>query len=217
MMTTLFPIIVAARDTDPARVRRVVQLAVDFLLMGSLPALTITLAGPEPIVRLLFGAEFADAAPALPILMGAFTIVSLGYLAGYLIIAYGLQRRFIAFAATALVFNVGLNLALVPTIGFMGAAWSTLCTEVLVNGLAWWAVSRKMGFVPRGRRVARTAFAAVGVGLLGYALRKAGFPVLVWAPAAILAYPAALVALGVLDLGEIRALRSRNSSHSFDR
>jgi O-antigen/teichoic acid export membrane protein len=217
MMTTLFPIIVAARDADPARVRRVVHLAVDYLLMGSLPAVTITLAGPEPIVRLLFGAEFAEAAPALPILMATFTMVSLGYLAGYLIITYGLQRQFIAFAAAALLFNVGLNLALVPTMGFMGAAWSTLSTEILVNGLAWWAVSRKMGFVPRGRNVLRTVVAAIAVGVLGYALRTIGLPVLVWAPAAILAYPVILLALGVLDVDEIRALRSHRSVNALDR
>ena len=69
IMTTLFPLFVAARDTDPERVRRLFRTAVDYLLLTSLPALAITLAGAEPITRLLFGEDFVDAAPALPLLM----------------------------------------------------------------------------------------------------------------------------------------------------
>ena len=82
LMTTLFPIFVAARDDDPERVRRLFRTAVDYLLLTSLPALAIALAGAEPIVRLLFGADFADAAPALPVLMATLVVVSIGYLTG---------------------------------------------------------------------------------------------------------------------------------------
>ena len=57
-MTTLFPVFVAARDHDPDRVRRLFHTAVDYLLLTSLPALAISLAGAEPITRLLFGADF---------------------------------------------------------------------------------------------------------------------------------------------------------------
>ena len=47
--------------------------------------------------------------------MATFVVVSLGYLTGYLIVAYYLQRRFLAIAVGALVFNVATNLALVPS------------------------------------------------------------------------------------------------------
>ena len=55
IMTTLFPLFVAARDHDPDRVRRLFHTAVDYLLLTSLPALAITLAGPEPITRCCSG------------------------------------------------------------------------------------------------------------------------------------------------------------------
>lgn len=207
LMTTLFPIIVAARDADPERVRRVVSMAVDYLLMGSLPALTIALAGPEAIVRLLFGAEFAAAAPALPLLMATFVVVSLGYLAGYLIIVYRLQRSFIVFALIALAFNLVANLLLVPTYGFMAAAWVILGTELIVNGLALWAVTRHLGFVPTGRHLGRIVLAAVVAGAIGRLLAEAGAPVVVWTASAGVAYLGLLTALRALDLSELRALR----------
>ena len=155
IMTTLFPLFVAARDHDPERVRRLFRTAVDYLMLTSLPALAITLAGAEPITRLLFGDDFADAAPALPLLMATFVVVSLGYLTGYLIVAYDLQRRFLAIAVGALVFNVATNLALVPTYGFMAAAWLTLATEVLVMSLSMWIVCWPHG--DRARRETTSA------------------------------------------------------------
>ena len=152
IMTTLFPLFVTARDHDPERVRRLFHTAVDYLVLTSLPAFTITLAGAEPITRLLFGADFADAAPALPLLMATFVVVSLGYLTGYLIVAYNLQRRFLLIAIGALVFNVATNLALVPSYGFMAAAWLTLATEVVVMSLSMWIVCSTMGVAPTGHR-----------------------------------------------------------------
>ena len=122
VLVTLFPILVAARDVDPGRVDRVVQSAIDFLLITALAPLAITLAGAEPLTVLLFGEEFRAAAPAFPVLMGAFVLISLGYLTGYLVIAYGLQKRFVFYALAGLAFNVAGNLLLIPRYGFLGAA-----------------------------------------------------------------------------------------------
>jgi O-antigen/teichoic acid export membrane protein len=210
LMTTLFPIFVAARATDPARVRRLFRLAFDALVLLSLPALTITLAGPEPIVRLLFGAEFADSAPALPVLMATFVLVSVGYLAGYLIIAYGLQRRFVVIGAIALVLNVAANLALVPSGGFMAAAWITLGTELLVASWTVALVCREVGVRPPWGSVGRVAVVAAAAGAAGWGMRHAGAPVGAWVPASALLYPALLLGLRVVRPDEIRALVRRD-------
>jgi O-antigen/teichoic acid export membrane protein len=206
VMTTLFPIFVAARAADAARVRRLFQLAFDALVLLSLPALTITLAGPEAIVRLLFGGEFAEAAPALPLLMATFVLVSVGYLAGYLIIAYDLQRRFVLIALVALALNVPANLLLVPAYGFMAAAWITLGTELLVATWTTVLVCRTVGVVPAWGRVGRVAAIALAAGAAGWALREAGVPVVLWAAIAALLYAGLLLALRVVHRDELRAL-----------
>jgi O-antigen/teichoic acid export membrane protein len=206
IMTTLFPLFVAARDTDPERVRRLFQTALDYLLLTSLPALAITLAGYDSITLLLFGDEFAEAGPALPLLMATFVVVSLGYLTGYLIVAYRLQNRFLAIAVGALVFNVATNLALVPEYGFMAAAWLTLATEVLVMSLSMWIVCRAMGVVPTGEHLGRVVLAAVAAGVLSWGLNEAGVPTLAWVAAGAAAYAALAIALGAVKLSELRSL-----------
>jgi O-antigen/teichoic acid export membrane protein len=207
IMTTLFPLFVAARDTDRDRVRRLFRTAIDYLLLTSLPALAITLAGYDDITVLLFGEDFAEAGPALPLLMATFVVVSLGYLTGYLIVAYRLQNRFLAIAVGALVFNVAANLALVPEYGFMAAAWLTLATEVLVMGLSLWIVCRAMGLAPMGEHLGRIVAAAAAAGLFSWGLNEAGLHTIVWVAAGAVAYGALVIAVGAVRLDELRALR----------
>jgi O-antigen/teichoic acid export membrane protein len=212
IMTTLFPLFVAARDNDPERVRRLFRTSVDFLMLTSLPALAITLAGAEPITRLLFGADFVDAAPALPLLMATFVVVSLGYLTGYLIVAYDLQRRFLAIAIGALVFNVTANLVLVPSYGFMAAAWLTLATEIMVMSLSMWIVCGRMGIVPGGDHLGRIVVASAATWLLAWGLNQAGAPTLVWVAAGGAFYAALAVVLGAVSLEELRNLTRRSAA-----
>jgi O-antigen/teichoic acid export membrane protein len=212
IMTTLFPLFVAARDNDPARVRRLFRTTVDFLMLTSVPALAIALAGPRAITELLFGADFAEAGPALPLLMATFVVVSLGYLTGYLIVAYDLQRRFLAIAVGALVFNVGANLALVPPYGFMAAAWITLATEILVMTASMWIVCSRARLVPGGDHLGGIAIASVGAWLLAWGLHQAGVPTLVWVAAGAALYVLVAIALGALRLQELRTLMRRGGA-----
>jgi O-antigen/teichoic acid export membrane protein len=194
---------------DPARVDRVIQSAVDFLLITALPPLAITLAGAEPLAVLLFGEEFRAAAPAFPILMGAFVLISIGYLSGYLVIAYELQRRFVIYAAIALVFNVAGNLLLVPRYGFVAAAWMTLITELLVTVLSVRAVLQRMGRRPTLRRAPLLVAAAVILFLVSLLLREAGLPIAVWIAGGLLAYVVTLFATRALTVSELKALARR--------
>jgi O-antigen/teichoic acid export membrane protein len=214
VMTTLFPILVTARNADPERLRRLVRMGGDYLVLLSLPALAIALAGPEQIVDLLLGDEFSEAAPALPMLMASFVVVSLGFLGGYLVIALELQKAFVWLALAALVFNVALNLVLVPVWGFIAAAAITLATEVLVTAVTLIVVCRRIGTPPAGARLVGIVLAAAIAGVLGWGLRIAGVPVLAWTAAAAAVYPLLLLAFGVVHPREIRALLVRRAAAS---
>lgn len=208
IMATLFPLLVAAR-ADRARVAPLFNTAIDQLLLISLPGLAIALAGAESIVVTLFGASFAPAAPALPVLMGAFVLGSLGHLSGYLIITYGLQTRFVLVALAALAFNVAANLVLLPRYGFVAAAWVTLATEVVVLVPSTIMVARRMRVAPTGQRVWRIALAAAGTWLVGWAAREAGAPLVAWLAAAVAAYVALVVLLRAVSPADLRGLVRR--------
>ena len=206
LMTTLFPLIAAAQRHDPARLRRLIQVAVDYLPLASLPAIAFAVVAAEPLIRLLFGAEFAAAAPALPVLMTAFLFVSIGYLAGNLVLVLGRQQRFLVYAAWGLVLNLGLNIAFIPVFGFMAAAWATLVTEVLVSGLALRLVLTDLAFRPTLGRLGRTLAASVFMALVLVLARLQNASALVLVLLAAIAFIAAGVVTGAFNLRELRAL-----------
>jgi O-antigen/teichoic acid export membrane protein len=216
-MTTVFPMIAAAWPADRDRVRRLSRLVTEYLVMVSLPVLGFTIVASEPLVLLLFGEQFVDAARALPILMGAFVVICFGYLAGHLVIVLELQRLFLVSAAIALAFNVVANLILIPPYGFVAAAWVTLATEVLVTVLTLAPAVRRIELELRPGRSLRALAAAAAMALAVLGLREAGAPLGVLVAAAALTYPAGLALSGALrpqDVRDLLALRERGEPPS---
>jgi O-antigen/teichoic acid export membrane protein len=207
VLTTMFPILSATNDR--ARLQRLVQLAVEYLAMISLPVLGFALAASSPLVELLFGKSFSPAAGALPVQMGAFVSICFGYLAGNLTIVLGLQNRFVWLAFLALVFNVTLNLLLVGRYGFIAAAWVTLGTEVLVCSTTFAICLRRLQMRVHLGRVARIVVAAATTTVLLAVLAHAGLGLLVLVPATAVYVPL-LVLLGGLPLDEVRSLLRRS-------
>jgi O-antigen/teichoic acid export membrane protein len=206
VMTTLFPLIASAHPRDLVRVRRLLQAAGEYLTMASLPILAFTAVAAHPIMRLLFGAQFDEAAPALPILMGAFISISFGYLAGNMVVILELQRKFFRYAAIGLAVNAVLNVLLIPRYGFLAAAWVTLVTEVVVMSLTMRAVLRGIELRPRFGRLTQTLAATLVMGALAWLAREAGTPLLGLIAIAALSYPALLFSMRVLTVSEVRAI-----------
>jgi O-antigen/teichoic acid export membrane protein len=205
---TLLPLVSAAYPSDPARVRELLQTTTDYLALVSLPVLGVSLAAAGPLIDLLFGSAFADAAPALPVLMGAFVLICLGYLSGNMVIVLGLQRKFVRYALVGLVFNVVLNVILLPPYGFIAAAWTTLATELVVVGLAWRAVLTELDFRLRLGRIGRTLLATTGMTLLLLGMRALGVPTVALLLVAGASYALLALALRAVSITELRALRS---------
>jgi O-antigen/teichoic acid export membrane protein len=208
VLTTLAPIMASLYAADRRRMLRIVTLAAEFLAIGAFGALAFAIVAATPLVTLFFGDEFAPAAPALPILGGAFVFICYGYLTGNLLLTLGIAQRQIVVGLAGLVVNVVGNLILVPRYGFEGAAWMTLATEVVVVTTGGWFVVRELGglgelSVGRLPRVLLAALALLGA-LAG--LDALGAGLLPLAVAAAVLYPALLLGLRAVEPGEVKGL-----------
>jgi O-antigen/teichoic acid export membrane protein len=85
------------------------------------------------LVPFIYGAGYADAVPAFRILAASFPLMSLNYALTCQLIGWNRQREYAGLCLTALVFNVALNVRLIPRISLTGAAWATLWTEALLT------------------------------------------------------------------------------------
>jgi O-antigen/teichoic acid export membrane protein len=206
VMTTLYPLIAAAIAIDRDRAKRLFQTALDYLAMVSLPVFAFSLVGARPLLRALLGPDFVQASKALPILMAAYIAICWGYVAGNMVIVLELQRRFIWIATLALIVNVGLNVALIPSYGYVAAAWVTLATEATSIALTLREVLRSLEMRPslwRLSRVVLVSAALCGVLLL---VRAAGGGLVPLVATTVVVYPLLLLASRALDWRELREL-----------
>jgi O-antigen/teichoic acid export membrane protein len=212
VLTTLAPVIAASWPHDRERLLRTSRLTAELLAVASFGGLAFTIVASVPVVRLVFGPAFVPGAPALPVLYGAFVFIAFGYLNSQLLIVLELQQRLLRISLLALVVNVCGNLILVPLTGFMGAAWMTLITEVVVWACSLSLIVKELELpLPKPGRIARTAIAAALLGAGLEALRLASAPLAVLLLAACLAYPALLFALRALAIDDVRVVLGRRT------
>ncbi|HEY2141854.1 MAG TPA: flippase [Solirubrobacteraceae bacterium] len=212
VLATISPIIAASWPGDRPRLLRTMRLAAELMAIASLGALAFASVAAAPLVRLIFGPGFTDAAPALPVLGAAFVFICFGYLNGNLLVVLGLQRRLLIISVVALVVNVAGNLVLIPLTGFLGAAWITLATEVVVFGSTLRLILRTLELpLPKPGRIGRTVLAAIllAAGLGGLRLLNAPLGALV--VAACVCYPALLLGLRAMELADLRVLLRRGA------
>ena len=99
----------------------------------------------EPMVTIVFGAEYRAAALPLRILAAGYMVVGFFGPPALLLNMAGHERVSAQGVALALGANVVLNALLIPTLGMVGAAAATGSSLVLWKVFLWWKVRRLMG------------------------------------------------------------------------
>ncbi len=111
--------------------------SIKYLVVGALPIATGIVLLASRMIELIYGARYIDSAAGLQILMGAFFLMFINGFMGNALIVIGAQRKLSCIIGIGMVVNVGLNLLIIPQYGFLGAAATTVFTELLVGVLCW--------------------------------------------------------------------------------
>jgi O-antigen/teichoic acid export membrane protein len=208
---TLYPILVRAWASDPARVHFLLQRALEVLVAIGLGALAFAIPCGGDALALLFGDEFRAAGPSLAILMGVFLLICVNYLNGSVVLMLDLQKRVLAYSAVGLVVNITLNFLLIPPYGYVAAAWATLVTEVVVVVLTGRATIAAMGWRPDLPVILRAAVAAAITCVVLTVLAAADTPIGLLLVLTPLLYGGLLVLLRGVRLAETIAIVRRGA------
>lgn len=172
-LTTTFPLLSQAVASDEPRARRTIQLSTDLFVILGAPLVAGGLAVAPEVVELAAGEEFGDATTPLRILLAAGALAWVNGVFGYALIARERQMSALWLNLSALVFNVGLNLLLVPRYGIVVAAAVTVASEVLILAGSYVLMRRYFHFFPAPRTLVPALVAAAVMGGLLWLLRDA--------------------------------------------
>jgi PST family polysaccharide transporter len=120
------PVLAQTRESDPALYRRRLERLFRLMVLLSIAmALPVSLLS-GPLVELIFGEAFRDAAGVLAVHAWATLFVALGVASSQYLVLEDLNRISLQRTLVGAVLNVVLNLLWIPSYGALGCAWATL-------------------------------------------------------------------------------------------
>jgi O-antigen/teichoic acid export membrane protein len=178
------------RDSRAEHARFAGELVRVAVLVALPAAAGLAVVAPE-VIRLLYGPGFEESILVLRLLAGVLAAVIVKIVLDVLLMSADLERARTAIQARLALVNLGGNLALIPWLGVIGAAVTTLVTETVLVIL----LARRLG--------ATVAVGPIGPSAIAAGLASAAFAVplaLVPLPLAAAVPAAALVYVAVISL-----------------
>jgi O-antigen/teichoic acid export membrane protein len=202
----LFPLF--ARYSEGSSVAMAVSFekSMKFLLILVLPLMLVVFVGADDIVALLLGKNFASSGGLLQLFCLVWGVSFFSVLCNKVLNAANHQRLATIATACCVAVNLALDLALIPTFGYMGAAVATLCAETVLLVVGFRFVSTRICRVTVVSVLWKPAFAGASAALVAAVLSSSA----PWmrASVALVTYSSLLLALGAFDRSEIDVLRA---------
>ena len=205
MLAIMYPLLAKLAHQDEAQVRTGIEKSTNLLLICGLPVATgMYLAAPNIIGFLYHHNDFGPSVPVLQALAPGMVLLYLNSVWTTALMSLNMERRLPWMAGAALIFNVGLNILLIPRLQGTGAAITTSLTEGLL-----FVVS--LGVLPRRFWPARSLLVGIKVAcasfLMGLAiLALQRFTILAIVPVAALVFVLAATALGTIARSDMDQL-----------
>jgi O-antigen/teichoic acid export membrane protein len=208
----VLPVTAVASAENEGRMRYVTQRTTEVALVSAVGLAVVVAIVAEPVIVLLGGDEYRDAASVLRIQVFALIGFFLNQAWSTLLISIRRQRAIAVMNGIALVVLVALGAILIPTAGIEGAAAAAVVADALLALLLLFALNRArpeiaphFGFVPR---------VVLAGGLAAAVAFVPGLPAIVAGAIAALVYVVACLALGLIppEVRDALGLSSRRSA-----
>ena len=172
-MASLFPLISQIHENSRHSFADTCAKSMKYMFFLGLPmAFTVTL-WATPAITFFYGSAFGGSAVALQIIIWAAAAMYVGIILGSTFISANLQKLSMKLTIGAVVFNITLNMLVIPRYGYLGASTTTVATEAFLVCLGIVFLERT-GYPLKAGRMAWPSFfglaviSAMAVALLRY-------------------------------------------------
>jgi O-antigen/teichoic acid export membrane protein len=166
----------------------------------------------QDVIRLIGGANFSESVGVLKILAWAIAFVFFGNYFTNILIAGNIQRKLMVILFICAVFNILINLFLIPKYSFIGAAITSSATEFLVAALSGYLVYRELNYRPSFEKIFSILAGGATMAAFLYFFSGLNFFVLALSSAAV--YFASLWILRAVSTEEILSLINKKGEEA---
>jgi len=205
-MGAVFPALSLVAATETRRLVFAYEKSFKMLAIIALPLAVGIGVTADSLVTLAFGHGFDQSIPALRILAPSIALLFVNNAFIYTLTAINRQVDFTRLSLATLLVNITLNLVLIPSYGYLGAAAASTLTEVALFTGGLWLLRRQLNPLRVVGSTGRVILSAAVMGAVLYPIRSWPLAIVVIIGAG--AYVAAVFALRVLDAEEWSILRS---------
>lgn len=168
----VMPIMSKTAKEDKEKFKDILNKVSKVLIVLFAPLATITVVLSDEIIEIIAGRKFGESAGALDILIFAAALIFLATLWSNAIIALGEQRHLIKIYFWGAAVNFAANLILIPSLSYIGAAWSTLATELFVTALMAAYLFKRLQYIPKKLGLLKIILSAIAAAGLVYLIKK---------------------------------------------
>jgi O-antigen/teichoic acid export membrane protein len=156
----IYPVLSKYWPSSPDPFREASRGAFKFLIALAIPIGVGTSIVAYKLFPFIYGPDYAEGWPVLAILIWALAAIFVRELTAATLFAFDLQKMVLASNALGAVVSVGLNLALIPHISYVGPAVAGVCAALATTSFNLIMIGTKLRGLYRWRLALRPAFAA---------------------------------------------------------
>jgi len=174
LSSSLKPLFSISIEKNKEKAERALSQAIVFLLFMALVIAIICVTFPKEIILFLSNKEFLGGSNALIILGLASILIYVGGIFGEVLIARDMRKTLVKTSIFILLFNIALNIFLIPRYSYIGAAYATLISEMVLITISYTITKRVVDVRLDLLRIFKLFFIAALASLLGFFIKESG-------------------------------------------
>ncbi len=144
----ILPILTASwLEKNYSYFQKVMQKSLDVMIIAALPLIMGSQLLAKPVMIFIAGSEFAESGLILKPLMIGVAAIFIGTIFSHAVIAMHKQKKLIGFYAFTGISSLVAYLIFIPKFSYMGAAWVTVYSEIMIALLCAYSIFKYSHFL----------------------------------------------------------------------
>jgi O-antigen/teichoic acid export membrane protein len=203
----IFPLISRYIFTSKEKFENIANKTFKVFLVLIIPIVVAGSFLSDGIIRLIGGAGFSESSGVLRIIIFSLAFIFFGNFFNNVLISGNLQKKLMFVLGICAIFNISLNFFLISRYSYMGAAYVSVFTQMLVVIFGFYLSRKYLKYTPRVENFWSMVFSGLAMGLFIFSLREINFFLL--ASGSVAVYFIFLYLTKAISTEEIKSLFNR--------